>query len=317
MNDSDIPTKLPIRFGENAGGTYIHPIPVNSQIGIVDGAASLHDGFVPLNATPIAAGGVPPSIQDMNGILYEVSGWSRWAAAGGPVIYDGGFAAAIGGYPAGAILRSATAASVFYVSTANGNTTDPEGVGAANWTRLVAPAASAAEALAGTVTDKYISPAVLATLRTTIAEVLAGTAGGKFLTPSSFYGARADAAAILAGTDDHAYLTPLGLATAFGGASGSQYFRIGSKIVQWGHDPTTVNNTGVIRNTNFNVPFSGPAEAIVTWVWDTTTRTYNQKKLRRAGLGTNTSFPWKLMDDDSGDAGSYIYGFDWIAIGPA
>lgn len=317
MNDSDIPTKLPIRFGENAGGGYIHPIPVASQIGIVDGAASLHDGFVPLNATPIAAGGVPPSIQDMNGILYELSGWTRWQAAGGPVTFDGGFAATIGGYPAGAILRSATTANVFFVSTANGNTTDPEGVGAANWSRLVAPAATSAEALAGTVTDKYISPAVLAALRASSGEVLGGTEGRKFITPSAFYGARADAAAILAGTDDHAYLTPAGLATAFGGASGSRYFRIGSKIVQWGNEPRVTNASGTIFNTAFNVPFSAPAEAVIAWAWDTTTRTYNQKKLRRAGLGTNTQFPWKIMDDDSGDAGSFIYGFDWVAIGPA
>lgn len=315
MNDSDIPTKLPIRFGENAGGTYIHPIPVNSQIGIVDGAASLHDGFVPLNATPIAAGGVPPSIQDMNGILYEISGWTRWAAAGGPVTFDGGFAASIGGYPAGSILRSATVPNVFFVSTANANTTDPEGIGAANWTRLVAPVATNAEALAGTVTDKYISPAVLAFLRASTAEILAGTVAGKFLTPSSFFGARADAATILAGADDHAYITPAGLLAAgmLGGAGNS--LRFGNKLVQWGQDRTVENTTAVLHTVTFDVPFGG-APVIAMFRFDPTLGAYNMKHHALYDKSA-TNFRWYVQDDDSGSSSYYVRGFDWIAIGPA
>lgn len=317
MNNSDIPLKLPIRFGENAGGGYIRTIPTASQIGIVDGQASLHDGFVPLNATPIAAGGVPPDIKDMNGILYEISGWSRWQAAGGPVFYDPTFSAAIGGYPKGAVLASATLTGVFWTSTANGNTTDPDGVGAANWTRLSSSRATDAEALARSEPNKFISPANLGALSAVTADVLAGTAGNKWIAPDAFFDARARTSDVLAGTDDHRYVTPAGLAAAGLFSSGAQWLRFGSKIVQWGHDSTVTNTTGIIHNTGFNVNFSGAAEAVVIWVWDTSTRTYNQKKVRRAGAGDGTQFPWKLMDDDSGDAGSYIYGFDWIAIGPA
>lgn len=128
MLTTDVPTKLAIPFADAAGVSYIRAIPEASQIGIEDGAASLEDGFPPLNATPIVSGGVPPTIKDMNGILNLVSAWSRWTAAGGPTFYDGTFSTAIGGYPKGSVLTSASTAGVLYVSTIDNNTNDPDSV---------------------------------------------------------------------------------------------------------------------------------------------------------------------------------------------
>lgn len=129
MQLSNIPGKLVLPFA-NAGGKST--IPVASQIGITAGAASLTDGFPPLTRTPIAAGGVPPSGLDMNGILYEMSAIIRWANAGGGYPYDSAFAtdANVGGYPKGArIMRSD--GTGYWFNTAENNVTDPEGAGAA------------------------------------------------------------------------------------------------------------------------------------------------------------------------------------------
>lgn len=132
MQSSDIPEKFNIPFGNSAGGSYIRPIPENSQIGVNDGWASLTDGFVPLNATPPESGGIPPFMQDMNGILNQISAWSRWVGAGGPVRYDSAFQAAVGGYPRGARVLSAVTPLKIWISTAENNTTNPDS-GGAGW----------------------------------------------------------------------------------------------------------------------------------------------------------------------------------------
>jgi len=127
------PAKLVLPFA-NAGGK--NSIPTASQIGITPGAASLTDGFPPLTRTPIAAGGVPPSGLDMNGVLYSLSAIVRWANAGAGYVYDSSFAtdSNVSGYPKGArVLRSD--GTGYWFNTTDGNTTDPEGAGAiaAGW----------------------------------------------------------------------------------------------------------------------------------------------------------------------------------------
>lgn len=127
------PGKLVLPFA-NAGAK--NAIPVASQIGIVAGAASLTDGFPPLTRTPLAAGGVPPSGLDMNGIIYKLSAILRWTNAGAGYVYDGTFAtdSNVGGYPKGArVLRSDGLG--YWFNTTDNNTTDPEGAGAvaAGW----------------------------------------------------------------------------------------------------------------------------------------------------------------------------------------
>lgn len=118
------PGKLVLPFA-NAGAK--NTIPVASQIGIVAGAASLTDGFPPLTRTPLAAGGVPPSGLDMNGVLYELSAIVRWANAGGGYVFDATFATDpdVAGYPKGArVLRSDGLG--YWFNTVDGNETDPE-----------------------------------------------------------------------------------------------------------------------------------------------------------------------------------------------
>lgn len=132
MNRADLPTAFPVIWARDAVAPYIRPIPVASQIGITDGAASLTDGFVPLNMTPVAAGGVPPFGQDTNGILQMLSAWAQWLNAGGPVPWDAAFSADIGGYPQGAIVASATVIGRQWLSLVDGNVTNPD-TGGAGW----------------------------------------------------------------------------------------------------------------------------------------------------------------------------------------
>lgn len=131
MQLTDIPDKLPLPFAAAAGPSYIRSIPTASQIGITPGAASLTDGFPPLNFNPVASGGIPPFGQDMNGILNWVSAWAQWVSAGSPVSFDSTFATAIGGYPRGALLNSLSSVG-FWSSLVDDNTTNPD-TGGANW----------------------------------------------------------------------------------------------------------------------------------------------------------------------------------------
>ena len=108
MKYSDIPTKFQIPFANSAGAGFVRSVPQASQIGVHDGWASLTDGFPPLNFLPIGSGGVPPFGQDMNGIMKQITQWSRWQNAGGLTEFDSAFVTAIGGYPQGAIIASAT-----------------------------------------------------------------------------------------------------------------------------------------------------------------------------------------------------------------
>jgi hypothetical protein len=137
LDDASVPPKFPIPWANSATAPYIRDIPEASQIGIQNGAASLTTGFPPLNFTPIGAGGVPPFGQDMNGILKQLSQWSRWYSAGGPIVYDSAFSAAIGGYPKGSVILRTNQAN-WVLSTADNNTSNPD-IGGANWTPLYFP----------------------------------------------------------------------------------------------------------------------------------------------------------------------------------
>lgn len=129
---SSIPAKFPIPFANSAGPSFIRAIPTASQIGIIGGAASLTDGFPPLNFTPIASGGIPPWGSDMNGILNRITAWDQWYEAGGPILYDATFQSQIGGYPNGAIVGSLTVSGNYWMSTVDSNVTNPD-AGGAGW----------------------------------------------------------------------------------------------------------------------------------------------------------------------------------------
>jgi hypothetical protein len=133
MLNSQLPVRFPIPFGNSAGGSFIRQIPVPSQQTIDPGAASLTDGFPPDTFIPVSAGGEPPNGSDFNGILNQISAWNRWQAVGGMVPFNSAFAAAIGGYPMGALLRSSIIIDDFWMSLVDNNSTDPDSASAANW----------------------------------------------------------------------------------------------------------------------------------------------------------------------------------------
>ena len=128
MQSSNIPSKIPLPFAYSASGSYINTIPTASQIGIVNGKASLTDGFPPLTFSPISAGGVPPFGADFNGILNEITSIQQWQEAGGFFPFDATFATTIGGYPKGAILQSSTFNGL-WVSTIENNSNNPDTTG--------------------------------------------------------------------------------------------------------------------------------------------------------------------------------------------
>jgi hypothetical protein len=134
MQSTDIPSRITIAFAQSASGTYRAVIPDTTT---TPGRASFTQGFGSINFIPIAGGGIPPFGADMNGILFDATTWLRWIAAGGPIPYNSPFSSTNSGYPKGALLPSATAGSaVWWLSTADNNTTDPDGGSPANWEKI-------------------------------------------------------------------------------------------------------------------------------------------------------------------------------------
>jgi hypothetical protein len=177
---SQVPNKFPIPWGNSAGSGYIRAIPETSQIGVQNGAASLTDGFPPLNFLPVGSGGVPPFGQDMNGILNQITLWSQWQGAGGLCTYDSVFSAAIGGYPQNAMLASSSTPGQIWVNTVDNNTSNPDASGT-GWVGLnqasVVHAGSDSSGSGNTVTVATVSPAISAVQTNMIFEVKKGTAG--------------------------------------------------------------------------------------------------------------------------------------------
>jgi len=117
------PTNLLRPFAESAGAGYKRTVPDASQISITPGAASYTDGFPPLNFLDPSAGGVPPSGQDMNGVLNALSSHTAFQGEGGQYRFDAALSTAIGGYPVGVVLQSDDGLSS-YVNVSAGNTTN-------------------------------------------------------------------------------------------------------------------------------------------------------------------------------------------------
>lgn len=122
MKSSDLPTKIIIPFAQNAGLSYRRDVPLQSSDA---GAASFMLGFPPLTFQPTGAGGSPVDGRDMNGILYALSSIARSWCAGATLTFDQDFAQAVGGYPLGAVLRSATDPTILLISQRDANQTDP------------------------------------------------------------------------------------------------------------------------------------------------------------------------------------------------
>ena len=164
MQSSSIPSKLQLAFAANAGGAYKRTVPVPSQIGITAGAASFNDGFPPLDFLNPSAGGSLVDGRDVNGVLNQLSALLVWYSAGGVMNYDSTLQTAIGGYPKGAILQSAVTPLLFWISTAENNTTNPD-TGGAGWSTAYAPPAGSVFAFAGSsIPTGYLQVPLVQTL---------------------------------------------------------------------------------------------------------------------------------------------------------
>ena len=288
MQSSDIPDRFNIPFANAATGSYIRPIPTASQIGVDNGRASLADGFPPDTFTPISGGGVPPSGRDMNGILFRSTAWSRWLAAGAPISYSAAFSAAIGGYPAGAFLQSSTLIGVFYVSTVENNTTNPE-AGGANWQLAIPTKASAAE-------------------------VTAGTDDAKFVTPRRLAGLRATSADILAGTSDALYVTPAALAATYSSVAGSPGLMVHPNgfIEQWGRTAVFQSGEGA-SSLPFPVPFPNAVFNVVMGAINSSNSNQRDTVPQWNPTGSLTTLSYYRQSEGGG--GDNIEGVTWRAIG--
>jgi len=122
------PSKIPVPFADSGLKSTIPQAANNTT-----GKAGFDKGFPERTMLPKASGGIPPSGMDFNGILYDITSAIRYMQAGGKPTYDAAFAAAIGGYPSGAVLIGDDGVSVFQNAVA-GNETDPNS-GGAGWTR--------------------------------------------------------------------------------------------------------------------------------------------------------------------------------------
>ena len=136
MQLSDLPTRFAYAFAYAASAGFKRTIPeAHVTPSGTDAPASLYDGFQQLNFSAVGAGGIPPSGQDFNGILNQITAAIRWMQGGGQAVYNSTWSTKAGGYPKGSILLSSDGTKQ-WISTADNNTTDPDGGSPANWRLL-------------------------------------------------------------------------------------------------------------------------------------------------------------------------------------
>ncbi|MUG04157.1 hypothetical protein GM556_01170 [Bombella sp. ESL0378] len=122
MKQTDTRPLFSIPWADQADSSTIATIP---QSATAIGRASMALGFPKATMTPIAAGGVPPYGEDMNGILNMLSRAARTAELGILHPFSADYATAINGYPVGATIAHPTIAGRFLICTADNNTNDP------------------------------------------------------------------------------------------------------------------------------------------------------------------------------------------------
>lgn len=89
----------------------------------------------------------------------------------------------------------------------------------------------------------------------------------------------------------------------------------GGYCIQWGQNRGVTNAVGPIFTVGYNIAFTQPAWSVTLGKYDSTTKGYNQKELSIYNNDSTTGFSWHLHNSDSGDSGSYSWGFNWIAVG--
>lgn len=97
--------------------------------------ATWSDGFPDVTMIKESVGGKAPKGLDFNGVFYSLSADTVHRQSGKQIQYDATYSANIGGYSKGAIIQS-TDLSKFWISTVDGNLTDPDSTSASGWSRF-------------------------------------------------------------------------------------------------------------------------------------------------------------------------------------
>lgn len=276
------PVNLTKPFADAAGVGYVRTIPEASQIGITPGAASLTDGFPPLNFLDPTAGGVPPSGQDMNGILKILSQHTAFQGSGGCYRFDAALSTAMGGYPVGAVLQDNTGVSS-YINILAGNTTDfnstPASIGV-SWM----PYGGAFQA-----TETIPGKAKIAT-QTQTNNII----------------------------NDATIVTPLKLGNGFVISLGTRgYIRfptwLGSLVIQWGKEDGGANTSGII-----SYPAAFPTNFLFRMAKNTNGGTgsplADPTEICIYATGSTTTFAWQGTNINTNTLAA-VGEFSWIAIG--
>lgn len=129
MEASDIPTKFSVAWASGAAGGNSLAVPVTTTS---PNLPSLTLGYPPAQLTSLGSGGVPPNGFYENGLNNQITAWLQWISAGGPVTYDATFQTAIGGYPNGALIWSATTPFLQWLCVVDNNMTNPD-TGGGGW----------------------------------------------------------------------------------------------------------------------------------------------------------------------------------------
>jgi len=109
-----------------------NPIPQTANN--TTGAAGFDKGFPDITMTPEEAGGLPPAGQDFNGIFYQITDIIRYMQAGGQPTFNSDMAAAIGGYPKGAVIIGNDKATLWR-SDVDSNSSNPN-LSAGSWSQI-------------------------------------------------------------------------------------------------------------------------------------------------------------------------------------
>lgn len=139
------PVFIPEAFAIDANPAHRNTIPANP---LTTQRASWSLGYPPQTMQPVVAGGKPMLGPDMNGVLYAMSSHAVYAQTGQPYRWNADVVVAIAGYAAGTLLGS-TDTTTLWFNLADGNSTDPDSGGAANWTPMYSYGISTVSGLNG------------------------------------------------------------------------------------------------------------------------------------------------------------------------
>lgn len=130
------PELLAIPFARDATSGTKNDIPNDPSPTLPAQTATWTLGFPAVTMQPLAVGGIPPLGQDFNGVLNALSEHTVFQNGGGLYKFNQAFAAAIGGYPKGAILLSNDGSRIWQ-SLVDGNTQDFNGAQNNQWQSMV------------------------------------------------------------------------------------------------------------------------------------------------------------------------------------